>query len=227
MKRLLAITGVALGLMFGATACEDMPPELGQPSYVGDVATTSVYYFGDSLAAMSQQRQRDQYVINGPSVKKWDNTVVGGMFFQNWWPAMRTLPAGATVAVELGTNNILNEAINTGALEQHLIGTFDILRERGVSRTVWFTISEYTAGLKGPNYLTRAKWMNARMADLVATGAYADIGLEIYDWNAIAMPLGASVVSADNLHHNEFGTIVYGCVLYEAVMGPACLTELL
>ena len=69
--------------------------------------------------------------------------------------------------------------------------------------------------------------MNARMADLVATGSYADIGLEIYDWNAIAQPLGTSIVSADNLHLNESGTTVFGCAMYEAAMGPACLTALL
>jgi len=222
---LIAVMAVLSGL--AGLACIDMPADLGQPSYVHAEPEDYVYYFGDSLGAMSQSVERAHYQTYAPRVAKWDNTIAGGLRFQNWWPAMETVPPGATVVVELGWNNLMNEAINTGELEDHLIGTFDRLRARGVTRTIWFSINMGSANLRAYPQPSRAAWLNARVRGLVADGTYSDIGLEIYEWDQIAAPLGRSILSADDLHHNGLGTEIFGCAMYEAVNGSACMADLL
>lgn len=216
---------LAAGLaMAVATACEPGPPPgpppIGPPSYTASTYDQSVYYFGDSLGAMSRDVERAWYDQQAPPVRTYDNNIIAGTTLQQWWATMAQLPEDATVVVELGTNNITNEAINTGALESSLRGTFEILRDRVATRTVWFTLNEYSAAIRGFPYDQRARWVNQFMRGLVDSGEYADIGLEVYDWNALAQPAEMSILVDDKVHHNALGIEWFGRAMYEAVNGP-------
>lgn len=228
MRRSLSILAFSLAAFGKLSACAQ-DGHLGTPTpAITETTHEVVYYFGDSLGAMSRgpcapdnpnpcTSLRDIWPTH-PEYSVSTENIQGGTFLQDWHLAMNNLPAATTVVLELGTNNLLNEAWNTGETRQNMIDTLNIMRSRGVTRVVWPTINEYVGHLRGGNYEFRPMWMNQWMRDLVASGEYADIGLEIADWNAIASPLGHTIISDDNLHHNVDGNNLFAEFMVEAVL---------
>lgn len=231
MRRFLLILALVLGISCVA-GCDVDFSHLGPYNPMPTETTPStnkVAYFGDSLGAMSRgpctpstpppcTSMRDLWATR-PEYSISDETIIGGTEFQNWLPSMAKLEAGTTVVLELGTNNCILEPWMD--IEVHLRQVLDTMRAQGITRTIWFTINEYSAQLKNTStnhMLSRVRWLNQYMRDLLASGEYSDIGFEIHDWDAAARPLGNSILSADNLHHNVTGNNLFAQHLVDAVL---------
>lgn len=189
---------------------ENINPPLPPPT---ETTVETVFYFGDSHGAMIKPLLEQSWATH-PEYSISLN-LQGGTHFQDWHKAMAKLEAGSTVVIELGTNNALNEALNTGVLPENLQSTLDLLQSRGVARIIWPTINEYSAALKGPHVLTRVQYLNNTMRSIEAEGTYP---LEVDDWNSVAEPQGQLILSEDNLHHNIEGNLQFTDFMVEAVL---------
>lgn len=206
--RILAVALAAAALCAG---CYPQPPTLKAFTNQG-TGTTRVVLFGDSLAAMAEAPAETLFALDDSVSLSYN--AVGGTRFQHWADAMANVTPDETVIMELGTNNVSNEAINTGELPAHLYAALDQLA--GAACLVVPNLNTTGGDLRGFPYDQRTRWVNDELAALVAAGTYPN--LHVYDWAAESagrpeILMGTAASPADWVHYNTAGTQAYAEML--------------
>lgn len=173
-----AALGLLLVLVAGTcSACWPQPATI-RPYTNPAAGTDHVVGFLDSLGAMAEQPAMALFA-NDPTVSISYNAQ-GGTRFQHWTDAYANVTSDDIVILELGTNNVSNEAINTGELPANMHAAIAAL---SVARCVVMPTLNTTGGdLRGFPYDERTRWVNDELARLIAAGTYPN--LRSYDWAA-------------------------------------------
>lgn len=209
--RILAVVALAAAAL--CAGCYPQPPTLKaftNPS----TGTTHLVVFGDSLAAMAEA-PAEALFDQDPTLSLSYNAV-GGTRFQHWADAMATVTADDVVVLELGTNNVSNEAINTGELPGNFHAALAELADAAC--VVMPTLNTTGGDLRGFPYDQRTRWVNDELAALIAAGTYPN--LHVYDWAAestdTSILMGTAATPADWVHYNTTGTTAYAEMLVRA-----------
>lgn len=210
-----AATVVLLAIVLGTcSACWPQPPTLHP--FTNPAGADHVILFGDSLAAMAQQ-PASAIFANDPTVSLSYNAQ-GGTRFQHWTDAYANVTSDDIVILELGTNNVSNEAINTGELPANLHAALDAVA--GARCVVMPTLNTTGGDLRGFPYDERTRWVNDELARLIAAGTYPN--LHAYDWAAASTGhpewlMGTAAAPADWVHYNTAGTNRYAEMLTDTL----------
>jgi hypothetical protein len=212
-----ALTVLILGITLGTcSACFPQGPTLHPFTNPSAGGADRVVLFGDSLAAMSQQ-PASAIFANDPTVSLSYNAT-GGTRFQHWTDAYANVTSDDIVILELGTNNVSNEAINTGELPGNMHAALAALSS---ARCVVMPTLNTTGGdLRGFPYDQRTRWVNDELARLIAAGTYPN--LRSYDWAAESAGhtewlMGTAASPADWVHGNTAGTTRYAEMLVDTL----------
>jgi hypothetical protein len=214
MRKALAALLAAVALI----ACEPITPP--DPN---DTGTQLTVLFGDSLSFTSWDETTSLYVADAD----WQvslNHDLGYRFDSPRWVARYpSVPAGSTVILALGTNDIASTlstcwtdcqtAADIKADARHAIAA---VTAAGAARVVVPTVNETSAGLSGgPERL----WATVAWNDWLAR---ADVSthpdyraLDLADW-ATAAEGREDWLGPDLLHHNAAGETAYAQFLYDS-----------
>lgn len=199
-RRFVPAAAVALGVLLtlGAAGCYPQPATLHP--FTPGASSDQVVLFGDSLAAMAQQ-PAEALLAADPNAPTVSYNATGGTRLQHWFEAMANVPDGASVVVELGTNNVTLDLIadTTAYLHQAL----DLLADQPC--VVIPTLNTDGGHRRGWPYDVRTDAFNAELARLLDAGTYPN--LRVWDWNATAYGhpewlQGTAVSPADWVHYN-------------------------
>lgn len=204
---------VVAGLLLMAPSCpqgENLNPWV--PA-VTETTTQRVVVIGDSLTKDSQPDALALWA-NEPNVSVSYNGV-GATWVQDWLKAMGKVTPDDVVVVALGTNNLLNEAWNTGVTQQHVIEALTELSD--ARRVIWVNVNEYGAALHGPYIDQRAPWFNDFLDEQAASGQWPN--LVVADWNTVSYGHDDWFKStADTIHYDEDGRAAYGLFLHDGAV---------
>lgn len=201
-----------LAVVTAGTSCDYQPATL-KPWAPEDPSgqVQRVVLFGDSLGAMAESTVMGQAHAADRSGESWSYNAVGGTRVQHWLEAMARVGGSDVVIFELGTNNALLEAINTGELPTNLHNGLAALRQARC--VVAFTINTTSANLRGFPFSTRARWVNDELHRLIESDEYPNVVL--LNWDAESTDR-TDWLSSDNLHYNTLGTLAFADAIARA-----------
>lgn len=203
---LLLIMVVTLGGCFTPGVLNPFPP---------DTTPTDqrVVLFGDSLSWDASSEVIALYQAN-PDVALSHNSF-GATTVDNWMDEIGQVPAGSTVVMGLGTNDV---ALLKDNLDQwKMIEALNILQGNGVNCIVWLTLSTDTADRFGGQRRTDTYEYNAALRSIDSyNNSYPNFYLQ--DWDALSEGHDEYFnFPTDWLHHTQAGQDAYAAAQYDAI----------
>lgn len=206
MRRLAALVALAAAVIASA-ACE---PIADSPS--GDTGEVLAVQFGDSLSRMSENPLVALYV-NDPVWRVSLNHQGGTEFDTNTWVnRYPSVPAGATVVLALGTNDLSNDSLSDAKADAR--AAIAAVSDAGAVRVVVPTVNETSAyEFGGQARLDKTQAWNAWLWQ-AENSLHVDYrALDVVDWAAVSAGR-TDWLAADRLHHNVAGEQAYAEFLY-------------
>jgi hypothetical protein len=205
--RPIAVAFAALALTVACEPIADPDPQ--------DSGAVVAVQFGDSLSFTSWNETTDLYV-GDPVWKVSLNHDLGTQFdSQKWVNRYPSVPAGSTVILALGTNDVAYDTAlaETVAAARSAIAT---VSDAGAVRVVVPTVNETSAGLHGgAARLERTHDWNTWLWR-AENSLHEDYRvLDVVDW-ATASSGRTDWLGPDQLHHNPAGEAAYAQFLYDA-----------
>ena len=199
LRRALAVG--LLAIVAGA-GCVPQGPNLAPWLYPDpDPATAPdqqrVVVIGDSLTAWAEADAKEAWKPTGAAVSY---QAFGGTRWDHWYDRFAQVPAGTTVLVLLGTNDLSN--LTVGQAEWNVLAGLNALADRHPACVVTFLLNTTSASYRSGNIPTETAQYNAWLRDLVDSDRYPFLGL--YDWDtASAGHTEYLLLPNDPIHHSD------------------------
>jgi hypothetical protein len=202
IRRTLA---VALLAVLAGAGCVPQGPNLAPWLYEDPVTAPDqahVIVVGDSLSAQADVAgAKEAWKSTGDALSY---QAFGGTQWQHWSERFAQVPAGATVEVLLGTNDVGNLTLQQA--EWNVLAALNILDDQRPACVVTFLLNETSASYRPPELRAKILGFNAWLIELAASGTYPWLGL--YDWRADSAGHPEYLVE-DHVHHTDAGNEAY------------------
>lgn len=207
-----ALPAVAVAVFgFLLSACYPQPATLHP--FAAPTDKPQLALFGDSLGAMAQQPTEAILTQHGDLSVSYN--AVGGTRLQHWFDAIANVPAGNSVMLELGTNNVTLDLI--ADTQTYLHHALDLTANAPC--VVIPTLNTDGGDRRGWPYDVRTRAFNDELVRLIDAGTYPN--LRVFDWNATAYGhpewlMGTAANPVDWVHYNAEGIGHYAEMLAAA-----------
>jgi hypothetical protein len=199
IRRTLVLVALAFGLSVG---CVPQGPNLAPWLYLDPDPSTApeqrhVVVIGDSLTAWAETDAKIAWAATGDAISY---QAFGGTQWQHWMKRFEKIPAGSTVEVLLGTNDIGNLTLHQA--EWNALAGLEVLATRQPACVVTFLLNTTSASYRPPEIRAKVAGYNAWLVELVESGRYPWLGL--YDWRAdSAGHPEYLLLPGDPVHHTD------------------------
>lgn len=212
---------LAVGLLavLASAGCVPQGPNLAPWLYTDpDPATAPdqqrVVVIGDSLTAEAETDAKEAWKPTGAAVSY---QAFGATRWDHWYERLQNVPAGTTVLVLLGTNDLTNLTVQQA--EWNTLAGLNLLVDQQPACVVLFLLNTTSASYRPAATQVETATYNAWLRQLLATGTYPFLGL--YDWDAMSAGHPEYLLlPQDPVHHTRAGHDAY---ISAQVSGPtAC-----
>jgi hypothetical protein len=214
IRRALAVG--LLAVLAGA-GCVPQGPNLAPWLYTDPDPTTApdqprVVVIGDSLTAEPEPQAKEAWKGTGAAVSY---QAFGGTRWDHWYERFQNVPAGTTVLVALGTNDLSNLTVQQA--EWNLLAGLNLLADRQPACVVLYLLNTTSASYRDATTRAETATYNAWLHELVDSGTYPFLGL--YDWDAASAGHPEYLtLPKDPIHHTPLGHAAY---IGAQVSGPS------